>query len=488
MTPLQRDPLLAISALCKHPGLVDHYQEMISWAHQSMRLRLDTKHLFLQVLMALPADARGMTPLMIQADAGKHAMSDFGMKASLRESDIMEGASKLIERIQADQRGATTSEESVRAWLEAEIYHNLSSEEPRLLPDGTLEDPLGKATGRHDLLRAKPMVNGDTEGIVSLFGSSEIDLGDLVPLGIPPMDEYVLHGGISKKSVVMLTGGSNVGKSRLGLHCLVQQLLMGESVFLGSGEDSWQMTRARAFATLLQTDSRAILAMDDQQRERQLSIRLEQLEELNRIPGLAAHIRRSFMMQRFKAGEMTPQSFHDKIKETQDISGKTPTMIMADYLQAATPNNGARKNEQTDQQLERFVREAEDVCVECDTLALIISQAKGNQVGKSTINLQDASARSYAAIQASQYVVTMLQSTEELNRRIHNRDQGSSIDIVLCKAKDSGLGACYAITDPARSSFRFFASKTERDAVAAQTNQPGGFTGTSRLDPQTIHA
>lgn len=479
------NPLTAFATICKFPALGDHYREPLAWAHEALQKKRDPLHIVLHAILKTPAPQKPFCTLLIMHEAESLAFGSDGAKTGAMPEMLQECA-KTIQQLQnGETRGMREPEQELIRWIEAEIYSVIAINS-FIQASGEKSDPLRTAVERAAILKSMESLADEEGGLVSIFGDSGIDLGIRVPLNIPPMDEYILEGGVPRKSTVLLTGASNVGKSRIGLHCLIRSVILGESIILASGEDSWQMTRARAFATLLGTKQKIVLLMTESQREYMLAQRLEALEEQYQTPGLAEHIRKGFQMRRFRNGMLTPDSISDMFKKTSDISGKPCSLGMIDYLQCGVPNGGTRKNEQTDQQLERFVREVEDVCVEQDSIALIIAQAKAAQVGKKQANLTDSTARSYAAIQAAQYVLTILQSEEEMQRRIETNDHTAALDLVLCKAKDTGLGACYAISSPNNSSYRFFRSMAERDVIARQEcMRPAseGLNSTERFNP-----
>jgi hypothetical protein len=466
---MQLPALPALASLCKHPELADRYREPLGWAQEALHTKRDLLGLILKIILEQETNFRAFAPVLISAEADQIAYSKAGARVGANPEILREKAT-AIQQLQQAEAPLRETETALVRWIEAEIYSVIayaSFEESANPSKNSLEEALV----RHAVLKGIDPISDDDGGIISIFGGTDINLGVRVPLHIPPMDEYILEGGVPRKSTILLTGPSNVGKSRIGLNSLVHNVIYNEVSVLASGEDSWQMTRARAFASLLGITQNRVMAMSEEERNIALEFKLHLLESQYRQPGLAQHIRTAFNMKRFKNGTLMPSSIQDLLRKTSDSAGKACSIVMIDYLQCGIPNGGPRKNEPTDQQLERFVREIEDVCVEEDAIAIIIAQAKGEQVGKKQASLVNTTARSYAAIQAAQYVLTILQSEEETQRRIETGDHTASLDLVLCKAKDTGLGACYAISSPNTSSYRFFANREERDVVARQESR-----------------
>lgn len=148
------------------------------------------------------------------------------------------------------------------------------------------------------------------------FREMDSTLTEKLPTGMPRLDDY-LEGGVPRKSLYVLLGGANSGKST-GLGQMAgANLREGGLVLYGTNELPVSMVKAKIFADLTNIPFKRILAGQTKEAAERYAAMMDRLGSL--------------YVKELDTGLTTPADIDDWRKEVEDAEGRKVDLVAIDY-------------------------------------------------------------------------------------------------------------------------------------------------------------
>ena len=275
------------------------------------------------------------------------------------------------------------------------------------------------------------------------------------PSGIPLLDTESLDGGLVAGTSAVIAGFTNVGKTYLAYHLLLEELFAGGAIMVVSLEDDTTLTRLRWYSYLLGKKAREIEQMTATE------ITGAFLEKYRDTPERLQALERIILWCPGTACAPCADEICRKIQEEETRHNLSITRFCVDYIQNI--DDRPEPGETRTQRLVHAANKLYDFTSRAGKNMFLLSQARINadNTKGEFLEIHDAFAEATAIARNAHYILTLKVPPSEAERRLTSQDKRSKINLATKKTKLGKPHALFSIFNGQK--WFFFNSNHERE-------------------------